>query len=190
MTTESTENNNIKIGLIERILRFVGYYAFYIFCLFVVTYLRLILIGNNNNGEDCDYESWHYGDIYQYNSGGICAFSVKYIISMYILLVPLYLLFDVIRRFIIGYNPDIKSRLSEIGVWFVLYFLILMFILVGQPDWVMFYTGFIGVSLYFSPMIILAIVTKYLSKRQEILIFFTIPFIYIILIFILHFFFT
>ena len=142
----------------------------------------------NNNGEFCDYNIWKRGLIYQWIwEEEPCIFSLEYYIRLSFFMVPLYFLYDYIRRKIIGFNPSINWRMAEVGAWFALnwgYLLWLTATDYGVLNLTMGWTSFVGTLLFFVPIILLAGGVHLLSNRAVLWTFFGILLTYIGLVFI------
>ncbi|MBO6281899.1 MAG: hypothetical protein J6N49_05155 [Alphaproteobacteria bacterium] len=145
-----------------------------------------MMIGTNTQGDSCDPYLWQEGKIYQWVWGGHpCVYTIEFLFG-YILYTQLYLLYDYIRRKIVGFNPTISWRMAEVGTWFALnwgYLLWLTATDYGTLNWTMGYTSFAGILLFFVPIILLAGGTYLLGNRAVIWTFFGMLLIYVGLVF-------
>ncbi len=80
----------------------------------------------NTQGARCDTALWHNGTYYQWIwENEPCVYTGDFLVGYYFYLL-LYLLFDVVRRKIIGHNPSHRLRLAETGVWLAFYWFALL----------------------------------------------------------------
>ncbi len=172
----------------EKIIRYILAATWFVFATIVAVTLYRAGMETNNNGESCDYNIWEKGLIYQWiwYGGEPCIFSLEYYITVSFFIIPLYLLYDYVRRKIVGFNPDILWRMAEVGVWFVLnwgYLLWLTATDYGTLNWTMGWTSFVGTLLFFVPIILLTSGVRFLSNRAVLWTFFGILLAYFGLVF-------
>ena len=172
----------------EKIVRCFLAAAWFVLASIVAATLYRAGMETNNNGQFCDYNIWERGLIYQWiwERDKPCIFSLEYYIRLSFFMIPLYLLYDYVRRRIVGFNPNILWRMAEVGIWFALnwgYLLWLTATDYGTLNWTMGYTSFAGTLLFFVPIILLAGGTYLLSNRAVIWTFFGMLLIYVGLVF-------
>ena len=161
-----------------------------VFCFLImstITYVMYIVaIGTNPNGETCTYINWIRSQPYQMIwNHKLCVFSTEYYITFYSQFIPLFLMYDYIRRKIMGFNPGINWRMLEVGIWFILnwgYLLWLTSTNYGNLDWMMTCTSFMGTLLFFVPIVLLAVITHYVSNKIILGLFGSILFMYFLLL--------
>ena len=171
----------------EKIIRYILNVLWFAFTTIIAVVLYRTGMETNNNGEFCDYNIWESGLIYQWiwYEGEPCIFSLEYYIIFAFFMVPLYLLYDYVRRKIIGFNPNFVWRITEVGIWFILnwgYLLWLTATDYGTLNLIMGWTSFVGTLLFFVPIILLTGGVRFLSNRVVLWIFFGILFSYVGLI--------
>ena len=109
-----------EMKIIKSYIRSIGLLIWFAVISFIVAIIYLSGMETNPNGETCSYNMWTYGDVYNWIwSKKPCIFTPHFLIG-YILYTPLYLLYDYVRRKIVGFNPNILWRMAEVGVWFAL----------------------------------------------------------------------
>lgn len=172
----------------EKIICYILATAWFIFATIVAVTLYRTGMETNNNGESCDYYIWEKGLIYQWiwYGGEPCIFSLEYYITVSFFMVPLFLLYDYVRRKIVGFNPNILWRMAEVSIWFALnwgYLLWLTATDYGTLDWTMGWTSFVGTLLFFVPIILLTGGVRFLSNRAVLWTFFGILLAYFGLVF-------
>ena len=157
-------NNNIN-----HIFKIVAYLGWFVLISIIAIGIFFISLGTNPNGDVCDYNTWKIGNIYQWVwEGKPCTFKIEYYLS-YILLFPLYFIFDAIRRSILGFNPNLNWRIAEIVFLAIcewIYLLILTASDYGVLNLTLGWSSFIGVMLFVFPLIILAICARFISKKM------------------------
>lgn len=171
----------------EKIIRCILAIIWFVFVTIIASALYRIGMETNSNGELCDYNIWERGLIYQWiwEGAGPCIFSLEYYIRLSFFMLPLFFLFDYIRRKIVGFNPSVKMRIAEVSAWFAInwgYLLWLTATDYGVLNWIMGWTSFVGTLLFFVPLFLLAIGVYFLSNRQVIGVFFSIILFYLVLI--------
>ena len=178
--------SNISIKNIYSKIKPFIYCVWLAFITWIVIWIYPMMIGTNTQGSSCDPYSWQEGQIYQWVWGEHpCVYTSEFLIG-YILYTQLYLLYDYVRRRIVGFNPNILWRMAEVGIWFALnwgYLLWLTATDYGTLNWTMGYTSFAGTLLFFVPIILLAGGTYLLSNRAVIWTFFGMLLIYVGLVF-------
>ena len=159
----------------EKIIRYSLTVIWFAFITWAVVGLYPMMIGTNTQGDSCDPYLWQEGKIYQWVWGGHpCVYTIECLFG-YILYTQLYLLYDYVRRKIVGFNSAIGWRLAEVGAWFALnwgYLLWLTATDYGILNWTMIWTSFAGTLLFFVPIIVLASGVRLLSNRAVLWTFF------------------
>ncbi len=147
-----------------------GYIVWFMLISWLMTKVQEVGLYDNSQGSRCDYESWADGQIYQWLwDGQPCSYTAEFLIG-YIYFLALYLLFDYVRKRIVGVNPAIRWRIAEVCVWFVLYWgylLVLTAAGFGAINLALFGNSFLGTLLFFAPIFVAAIGTNYLKSRAE-----------------------
>ena len=149
----------------------------------IISMLYIVSMGTNPNGESCTHSSWtglmFYQMIWDHES---CMYSLEYYTTFYSQFIPLYFLYDYVRRKIVGFNPNFLWRMVEVGAWFALnwgYLLWLTATDYGTLNWTMGWTSFVGTLLFFIPIILLTGGVRFLSNRAVLWIFFGILLSYV-----------
>lgn len=172
--------------IIKSRIKLVEFVVWFAIISFIATFLYLAGMETNPNGETCNYNVWAYGNIYNWIwNKKPCVFTYYFLMG-YILYTQLYLLYDYIRRKIVGFNPSINWRMAEVGAWFALnwgYLLWLTAAVYGTLNWIMGWTSFAGTLLFFVPIIMLAGGVRFLSNRAVLWTFFGILLAYFGLVF-------
>ena len=147
-----------------------GYTVWFALITWLMSKVQEVGLYDNSQGSRCDYESWADGQIYQWLwEGQPCVYTAEFLIG-YIYFLALYLLFDYVRRQIVGFNPAIRWRIAEVCVWFVLYWGCLLFLTVTELtafNLTLFGNSFLGTLLFFAPLLGAAVGTNYLKSRTE-----------------------
>lgn len=147
-----------------------GYAVWFVLITWLMAKIQEIGLYDNSQGSRCDYESWADGKIYQWIwDGQPCAYTAEFLIG-YIYFLAFYLLFDYVRRRIVGVNLTIRWRIAEVCVWFVLYWGYLLFLTItelGTINLTLLGNSFLGTLLFFTPLLGIAIGTSYLKSRAE-----------------------
>ncbi len=147
-----------------------GYIVWFMLISWLMTKVQEVGLYDNSQGSICDYESWTDGQIYQWLwDGRPCAYTAEFLFG-YIYFLALYLLFDYVRRQIVGFNPAIRWRIAEVCVWFVLYWGYLLALTAtefGAINLALFGNSFLGTLLFFAPILVAAVGTNYLKSRAE-----------------------
>lgn len=177
-------NINIK-NIYSKIKPFIYCIWFACITLIVIRFYQAG-IGTNTQGSSCDPYSWQEGKIYQWVwEKQPCTYTFDFLIG-YVFYVMLYLMFDYVRRLIIGFNPGIGWRLFEIAVWFCLnwaYLLRLTIIDYGAINPIMLETSFLGTLQFFLPLFLLATSVRFFNSRAVLWTFFGIMLAYCGMIF-------
>ena len=141
-----------------------------------------MMIGTNTQGSSCDSYLWREGDVYQWIWGEQpCVYTSEFLIG-YIFYTHLYLLYDYVRRKIVGFNPAIGARIAEVSIWFALNWGYLLWLTIknyGVLNWTMGWTSFVGTLLFFVPIILLSGCVRLLSNSAVLWMLFGIFLIYI-----------
>ena len=170
---------NIK-NIYSKIKPFI-YCIWFAFVVLIFIYIYPMMIGTNTQGSSCDPYSWQEGQMYQWIWGNQpCVYTGEFLIG-YVFYIQLYLLFDYVRRKIVGFNPAIFWRMSEVSIWFAInwgYLLWLTATDYGTLNGTMWWTSFIGTLLFFVPIILLVSGVRFLSNRAVLWTFFVILFAY------------
>lgn len=154
----------------------------------VITFLAINIfkmgINDNTQGSQCDYYVWQIGKVYQWIwDKQPCLYTIEFLAG-YIFYVILYILFDYIRRQIIGINPSVRWRIFEVCIWFVLKWGCLLYFTItdyGVINLTILITSFLGVVLFFIPITIFAVVARFLSNRLLLYLLFTVIIICLVL---------
>ena len=168
----------------EKIIRCILAITWFVFTTIIASVLYRVGMETNNSGQFCDYNTWERGIIYQWilDGGEPCIFSLEYYIRLSFFIIPLYFLYDYVRRKIVGFNPNFLWRMVEVGAWFALnwgYLLWLTATDYGTLNWTMGWTSFVGTLLFFIPIILLTGGVRFLSNRAVLWIFFGILLSYV-----------
>ena len=143
-------NNNIN-----HIFKIVAYLGWFVLISIIAIGIFFISLGTNPNGDVCDYNTWKIGNIYQWVwEGKPCTFKIEYYL---------------IRRSILGFNPNLNWRIAEIVFLAIcewIYLLILTASDYGVLNLTLGWSSFIGVMLFVFPLIILAICARFISKKM------------------------
>lgn len=170
----------------EKIIRYSLAILWFTFITWAAVGLYPMMIGTNTQGDSCNPSLWQEGQIYQWVwEDQPCTYTAEFLFG-YIFYTQLYLLYDYIRRKIVGLNPAIGCRMTEVSAWFTLnwgYLLWLTATDYGILNWTMVWTSFVGTLLFFVPIILLAGGVRLLSNRAVLWTFFGILLTYIGLIF-------
>ena len=125
-------------------------------------------LGDNTQGAMCVPYDWHYGKMYQWIwDDAPCVYSLEFYFGYYILSSVIYVIFDVIRRKIVGFNPSYLFRICEGFGWFLINYGYLLWITkynFGNIDVTMCLMGFVGVSLLFLPLFVIFYLVKCITK--------------------------
>ncbi len=140
------------------------YAIWYIFVTIVAILIYRGCLGDNTQGAMCIPYDWHYGKIYQWVwDGAPCVYSLEFYFGYYILSSVIYVIFDVIRRKIVGFNPSYLFRIYEGFGWFLINYVYLLLITkynYGNIDVTMCLMGFVGVSIFFLPLFLIFILSR------------------------------
>ena len=158
---------------IENILIKLRPITYLIWCLLIIfASINIFQMGldTNTQGSRCDYYLWQEGQIYQWIiDNEPCRFTLEFLVG-YIFYFVLYALFDYVRRLIVGFNPKTVWRICEIGVLFGLmwgYLLWLSANAFNMVNWQVYLNSFLGVLLFFIPIIFIAILFRLFNNRTE-----------------------
>ena len=177
--------SNIKIKNIYSKIKQLIYLIWFTFITWIAIYIYQMGVDTNTQGSSCDPYSWQKGHIYQWIWGDQpCIYTCEFLFG-YIFYIQLYLMYDYIRRKIIGFNPGNNWRMMEVGIWFVFNWCYLLWLTAtnyGNLDWIMTWTSFIGTLLFFVPIVILALITHYVSNKIILGLFGSILFMYFLLL--------
>ncbi len=125
-------------------------------------------LGDNTQGAMCIPYDWHYGKMYQWVwENAPCIYSLDFYFGYYIFATLLYLIFDVIRRKIVGFNPSYLFRIYEGLGWFLLNYGYLLWITkynYGNIDFTMCLMAFVGVLAFMLPLFSIFVLMRYLRK--------------------------
>ena len=140
------------------------YAIWYIFVTIVTILIYRGCLGDNTQGAMCIPYDWHYGKIYQWVwDGAPCVYSLEFYFGYYILSSVIYVIFDVIRRKIVGLNPSYFFRICEGLGWFLINYVYLLLITkhnYGNIDFTMCLMAFVGVSIFFLPLLLIFILSR------------------------------
>ena len=140
------------------------YAIWYIFVTIVAILIYRGCLGDNTQGAMCIPNDWHYGKIYQWVwDGAPCVYSLEFYFGYYILSSVIYVIFDVIRRKIVGFNPSYLFRICEGFGWFAINYVYLLLITkynYGNIDFTMCLMAFVGVSIFFLPLFLIFILSR------------------------------
>lgn len=147
------------------------YAIWYIFVTIVTILIYRGCLGDNTQGAMCIPYDWHYRKIYQWIwDGAPCVYSLEFYFGYYILSSVIYVIFDVIRRKIVGFNPSYYSRIYEGLGWFAINYVYLLLITkynYGNIDFTMCLTAFVGVSIFFLPLFLIFILSRKLFHTNH-----------------------
>ena len=169
------------------IYRHIFSVLFFLFVSMIFALLCDVMFGTNPGGETCNYSIWKEGGIYQWlwENKAPCVFSFEYYVSIYLFVFPLYLIYDYIRRKIIGKNPGIFLRAGEVGLWFLLHWGSVIYLTISEYrafNPIMIWTSFLGSVLFILPLFIIALLTKFLADKTVAKLLLGIVIFYILLI--------
>lgn len=152
------------------------YAIWYIFVTIVAILIYRGCLGDNTQGAMCIPYDWHYGKMYQWVWDGVpCVYSLEFYFGYYILSSVIYVIFDVIRRKIVGFNPSYLFRICEGFGWFLINYGYLLWVTkynYGFIDFTLCLMAFVGVSIFFLPLFLIFILsrkllhTSYLHKDE------------------------
>ncbi|MBQ8750535.1 MAG: hypothetical protein IJZ30_02730 [Alphaproteobacteria bacterium] len=140
----------------------------------LITFLAILIyrggLGDNTQGAMCVPYDRHYGKIYQWVWEGVpCVYSLEFYFGYYILMFFIYIIFDVIRKKIIKFNPSYLFRICEGLSWFVINYVYLLWITrynYGNIDFAMCLMAFVGVSIFFLPLFLISILLRKISPTN------------------------
>ena len=141
----------------------------------LITFLMILIyrggLGDNTQGAMCFPYDWHYGKMYQWIWDETpCVYSLEFYFGYYILSSVIYIIFDVIRRKIVGFNPSYLFRICEGFGWFAINYVYLLWITkydYGNIDFTMCLKAFVGVSIFFLPLFLIFILSKKFSTTNH-----------------------
>lgn len=140
------------------------YAIWYIFVTIVAILMYRGCLGDNTQGAMCIPYDWHYGKMYQWVWDGVpCVYSLEFYFGYYILSSVIYVIFDVIRRKIVGFNPSYLFRICEGFGWFLINYCYLLWVTkynFGNIDVTMCLMAFVGVSIFFLPLFLIFILSR------------------------------
>ena len=143
------------------------YAIWYIFVTIVAILIYRGCLGDNTQGAMCIPNDWHYRKMYQWVwDGAPCVYSLEFYFGYYILSSVIYVIFDIIRRKIVGFNPSYLFRICEGFGWFLINYVYLLLITkynYGNIDFTMCLMAFVGVSIFFLPLFLIFILSKKFS---------------------------
>ena len=121
-------------------------------------------LGDNTQGAMCIPYDWHYGKMYQWIWDDIpCVYSLEFYFGYYIFATFLYIIFDIVRKKIVGFNPSYFFRIYEGLCWFLINYGYLLWITkhnYGNIDFTMCLMGGIGVLVFFLPLFLIFILSR------------------------------
>ena len=134
----------------------------------LVTFLAILIyrggLGDNTQGAMCVPYEWHYGKIYQWVwDDAPCIYSSEFYFGYYILVFVIYTIYDVVRKKIIGFNPSYLFRIYEGLGWFLINYGYLLWVTkhnYGNIDFTMCLMAFVGVSIFFLPLLLIFILSR------------------------------
>lgn len=139
------------------------YAIWYIFVTIVAILIYRGCLGDNTQGAMCIPDDWHYRKMYQWIwDGAPCVYSLEFYFGYYILSSVIYVIFDAIRRKIVGFNPSYFFRIYEGLGWFLINYVYLLLITkynYGNIDFTMCLMAFVGVSIFFLPLFLIFILS-------------------------------
>lgn len=139
------------------------YAIWYIFVTIVAILIYRGCLGDNTQGAMCIPYDWHYRKMYQWVwDGAPCVYSLEFYFGYYILSSVFYVIFDAIRRKIVGFNPSYFFRIYEGLGWFLINYVYLLLITkynYGNIDFTMCLMAFVGVSIFFLPLFLIFILS-------------------------------
>lgn len=135
-----------------------------------MTKIHAVGLDTNTQGSRCNYYAEQVGSFYQWLSDGQpCIYTAAFLFG-YVFYFTLYLLFDYVRRRIIGYNPALIMRLKEVSVWFMLHWLCLLFLTIttfGNVNISLLGASFWGTLLFMLPFFFIAVAMHYIKSKTE-----------------------
>ena len=147
------------------------YAIWYIFVTIVAILIYRGCLGDNTQGAMCIPYDWHYGKIYQWVWDDTpCVYSLEFYFGYYILSSVIYVIFDVIRRKIVRFNPSYYFRICEGLGWFLINYGYLLWVTkynYGNIDFTMCLMAFIGVIIFFLPLFLIFILSRKLFHTNH-----------------------
>ncbi len=136
-----------------KLKNFLYFVCLGIFYTLIYSYMYMY-VDTNNQGEFCNYNSWQADSFFQGISGEKpCFFTTDFYVAFFVFVMWLYLVFDQIRRKIVGKNPLFVQRAMEIGGLFLFVWMMLLYNTyeaVGL-NISLVYGSFMGTLLYILP---------------------------------------
>ena len=121
-------------------------------------------LGDNTQGAMCVPYDWHYGKMYQWIWDDTpCVYSLEFYFGYYIFATFLYIIFDIVRRKIVCFNPSYFFRIYEGLGWFFINYSYLLWITkynYGNIGFTMCLMAFVGVSNFFLPLFLIFILSR------------------------------
>ena len=152
---------------LSKINKFFLYAVWYGLITFLMILIYRGVLGDNTQGAMCLPYDWHYGKMYQWIWDETpCVYSLEFYFGCYILTTLIYIIFDVIKKKIIKFNPSYLFRLYEGFSWFIINYIYLLVITkynYGNIDFTMCLMAFVGVSIFFLPLFLIFILSKKFS---------------------------
>lgn len=144
------------------------YAVWYSFATIVAILIYRGGIGDNTQGVMCVPYDWHYGKMYQWVwEDAPCVYSLEFYFGYYILTFFIYIIFDVVRRKIVEFNPSYLFRIYEGLGWFLINYGYLLWITqhnYGNIDFTMCLWAFVGISIFFLPLFLIFILSRKLFQ--------------------------
>ena len=126
-------------------------------------------LGDNTQGAMCISNDWHYGKIYQWVwDDAPCVYSLEFYFGYYILTSVIYVIFDIMRQKIVGFNSSVLFRIYEGMGWFLINYVYLLWMTKHNYeifDVTMCLMGFIGTSIFFLPLFLIFILSRKLFQH-------------------------
>ena len=135
------------------------YAIWYSFVTIVAILIYRGCLGDNTQGAMCVPYDWNYGKMYQWIWDDTpCVYSLEFYFGYYVFATFLYIIFDIVRRKIVGFNPSYFFLIYEGLVWFSLNYGYLLWITkynYGNIDFTMCLMAFVGISVFFLPLFLI-----------------------------------
>ena len=147
-------------------------YLFYAIWYSFVTIIAMLIyrggLGDNTQGAMCMPYDWQYGKMYQWIWDGTpCVYSLEFYLGYYIFSILLYIVFDIVRRKIVGFNSSYLFRICEGLGWFLLNYGYLLWITknnYGNIDFTMCLMAFLGVLVFILPLFSIFVLMRYFGR--------------------------
>ncbi len=146
----------------QQIIRSSIYALWYLFAVILSVMNFIVMWGPNTQGDSCDTSLWQYGRVYSWFDGRSCVFTDEFYLAIHISYTIIYVLFDYVRRKILGRNPSVLWRFTEL---FVLFIICWLSIIISPYSLTIYVTAFLGSLQFFAPFFILAMGLKFVGHK-------------------------